>query len=282
MIDAKVFGDREHPLRSSNLPALMRCSWRAFLVASNLEDESGRAADTGSAVHAGAAAMHKGASVDEALAVLRRSTLEQFLKADLTDAEEVFSHYARDPRNQDKGIFYAVEEKIELEIPADKSDPTGAPIIIRGTLDQIREVNGRLSVWDIKCSTYPGWDILQEYAFQLAAYTVGACERWKIEVHPGGFILPRRYVGKFRIENGKRVPVPKPETKPAGVFYESEFDLRTARLMLRMIAKRVAQVRKGEALPSPGSYCRYCPASSFGMCSSVYEAASKKGVVSLL
>src|SRR5262245_51366055 len=134
----KNFATKEQPLRASALPSLVKCGWRAVLLAESvLDDQSGAAADTGSALHRGVAVWHK-TDKDTAAAIraLKESVAEYPL-ADLDDAAEHFQAYTEDPRNQTAKVV-AVEEKVELTLSPAPHDPTGREIYIQGTLDQIR------------------------------------------------------------------------------------------------------------------------------------------------
>jgi hypothetical protein len=225
----------------------------ALLTYSLIRDnDTKQAADTGSAVHKAAASWHNsGQDVAEALRVMR-AQLAEYPDADLADAEQQFRCYTRDPRNT-KAEIVAVEQKVSFALDPAEEDPTGQPIVVNGTLDQIRRIDGTPYVWDIKTSNAErksGWTLVQEYTMQLAAYSVGATKLLGVPVHPGGVIRTRAYTLKSSR---------KPENEPDGVFNWVEFGLRECSVLLDTVRLYVALVRRGNLWPVPGSHCSWCP-----------------------
>lgn len=248
-----AFATVGRPLRSSKLPDLMRCPLKEVLMFLGESDSSGPAADTGSAVHHAVANAHRGVSPADAMAAMRAAGGE-FPLADFGEADLHFRPYAKDPRNQEAKVVL-LEQRVDFKIKAAASDPTGEAVIVRGTLDQVRAEGGRLYVWDVKTSLKEGYDLLQEHAYQLAGYVVGAEQTLGKEVWPGGIIRTRGY--------RKRGVT---SASPPGVFWHAAWGRDEAHLMMREVAEMVARVRRGEFWPSPGPQCQWCPAREVTQC----------------
>jgi hypothetical protein len=249
------FGSAKHPLRCSALQTLATCPWRVVLefMFADMRDESGPAADTGSAMHAAAAAWHLNehnvAQAVEAM-ILRAG---EFPLADLDEAASLFLQYSSDPRNVAADVV-AIERNVDFVLPASHADPTGAPIVVRGTVDQVRREGGRLLVYDIKTSKRPGRELLDAHTYQIAAYCVGASVYFGQPVHPGSLICPRHY--------GRA----DPKTSPGGVFFPFAWGFDDARFILWGIRRIVAAVRSGEVWHLGGAHCRWCPAVTPDVC----------------
>jgi hypothetical protein len=256
------FASKDKPLRASSLPELVRCGWRAVLLAEAwIEDNSGKAADTGSALHRGAAEWHlKGKDVNSAVKALRDSIAE-FPLADLDDAEKQFRAYASDPRNF-TAIVPFVEKKIEIALAPAPNDPTGEMIYVNGTLDQIREAEFQSDlweVWDLKSSARDIGSILHAYTFQLALYTLAAVPLVPPgkRLRPGGFIRTRTYL-KRGVD---------PTTSPLGVFISVPWGLDHCDRLLDAVRNQVALIRgAGRIHLGPGEHCNYCPAKGIDTC----------------
>lgn len=208
-------------------------------------EDSGAAAQTGTLVHHAAEAFHKGGDGFDAIEVFRG----QYPKGDPVRARKIFTAYSADSKNKDAKIV-ALETKIAFAIPAAPFDPTGEPVIVNGTLDQIREdSDGYKTVWDIKTGvTFYGTKALHHYAAQQALYTLAAGE----DVYPGGLICTDGY---FR---------------PGGkVFFPYKGVTRADfQQMLTKVAALVAFARMGQVIRTPGDVCDYCPHKTFEGCSS--------------
>jgi RecB family exonuclease len=262
----RTFGTKDNPLRMSALPALVQCGWRAVLLAeAMLEDTSGVAADTGSALHKGAAEWHTtGKDELRAIKALRESIAE-FPLADLEDAEKQFHAYITDPRNRSAQLL-CVEQKVELTIDPSPEDVTGEPIHVRGTLDQIRMGDdGIPRVWDIKTGKRPISFILHAYTFQLAGYTLAAAQ-FVPNVQPGGFICTRNYL-KRGVD---------PASAPDGVFVEVPWNIAHCDKLLDAVRNQVALIRAGRAHVGPGEHCSYCPARGIDFCLPALVERSKQ------
>lgn len=249
------FGTAEYPLRASGLPSLMRCPWRAVLLAAEfVQDQSGKAADTGSVVHLAAKLWHGGQGVDAVISSLPAS-LTEFPLADLDDAGAQFRAYTEDPRNSALPLVLC-ETKIEVSLPCSEKDPTGKEILIHGTLDQVRHGNRGLEVWDIKTSSRDVWTILHDYTYQLAVYALGAEKLLGKPVHPGGFIRTRTYTKRGV----------NPAASPDAVFLSVPWGREHISAILDGVREVVAHVRAGELWIGPGEHCSYCPAKGIDVC----------------
>ena len=233
MID---FGTKDKPLRASSLPLLVRCPWRAMILQLGLcENTSSKAADTGSAFHAGVHEWNKSGKVADAIKAMK-SRLPEFPEADLADAELSLKPYCADPRNHPSKIIQS-EIAIELELEHN--------IHIVGRLDQIREDG----IWDLKHSSRPGFELLHDYAYQLAAYARGA------GTGVGGIILP----GGYR-KRGAILP------EASGVFWHALWSDAHIDALLDEVIEAVLTIRSGRYPAKPGPQCNYCPAGSYQEC----------------
>jgi hypothetical protein len=227
-----------------------------MLHLSALNNTGGKAADTGSAVHRAVEAWHRnGQNYEGALDVMAASKGDYPL-ADLNDARLHFRPYTEDPRNINAEIV-AIEQKVQFTITPSVDDPTQAPIVIQGTLDQIRRVGGALSLYDVKTGErIDGWTMMHAYALQIAGYCIGATGLFGEPVHPGAIIRTRGY----------RVRGVKAHTEPAGVFFEYAWGLPQCELLMDAVRNVVSAVRSGRVWPGPGDHCSYCPAKGLDNC----------------
>lgn len=258
--DLRLFGSDAYPLRASALQNLVQCPWRVVMeYLFGRLDESGPAADTGSATHAAIAAWHElGQNAPGAVEEMVRRGGEYPL-ADLDEAAQLFLLYSRDPRNVNAEFPVTdarpfVEQQISFTIPACKEDPTKAPLVVIGTVDQVRRVSGKLRVFDVKTSKRPGRDLMNEHVYQVAAYCLGASAVFGEPVHPGALICPRGY--------GRQTP----ESSPPGVFFDFPWTFEDCRFVLWGVRRVVAAVRSGEVWHMGGQHCRWCQAASPDNC----------------
>jgi hypothetical protein len=241
----------------SGLPALVKCGWREILLSrATVSDESGAAADTGSAGHAGVAAWHTNGKDRDAAEKVLRESIAKYPLANLDDAARFFRAYTEDPRNQTAEVV-CVEKKVEIAIAPAPQDPTQEMIYIQGTLDQIRRAWGRLYVWDLKFSSRSVLSILHDYTFQLAGYTVAAAREFGA-VEPGGFINPKAYF--------KRGAAAPSTGETDGVFIEIAWTFADCDRLLDSVRNRVAEIRGGYVALGPGDHCNYCPARGIDQC----------------
>lgn len=206
-------------------------------------NEGGVAGDTGSAVHAAAHAMHDGKEVAECLKIMQ-AKLAQYPRADLLDAADLFLKYAGDVRNKEAKVILN-EMPLKFQIAAAKEDPTGEPIAFIGRLDQVREVDGRYKVYDIKSSKKDQTELLHEHTFQMAAYCVGASIVLQKPVDPGALILVRRYKNS--------------DYSNSPVFWHYPWTYADCEKLLDVFRHRVAEIRSGMIYHNPvESSCRWC------------------------
>lgn len=251
--DLARFATEDCPLHPSGLRALLICPWKVvmrYLAVREEEEEHGVAGDTGSAVHVAAAEMHRGKGPAECLQAMGARQRE-YPQADLQDAAGLFLAYSRDPRNS-RAVVVAVEEPVKFSIQAAPEDPTGSPIEVIGTLDQVREDHlGRLELWDLKTSKKDPMALLRNHTFQIAAYCVGATIKLGRPVRPGGVILPRKY--KDMNGNGP-------------VFWKFPWKFEDLEQILSAVRHRVAQIRSGVFWHVPTDDCEWCQARSPDLC----------------
>lgn len=209
-------------------------------------DDGGPAADTGSAMHKAIAMLHKGSTVAESLVIMQERIAEYPL-ADLQDAAAMFLRYSVDPRNTNAEIVL-IEEPVKFQIAPAPEDPTGEPIEVEGTLDQVRREHGKLRLWDPKSSKKDPMQLMFNHMYQLAGYCIGASFKLGETVHPGGLILTRMY------EKNKN-----PHWQVAWTFDDIEQILDPLRHV-------VALIRSGRPYHVPNENCTYCPQRSPDLC----------------
>ncbi len=222
------------------------------------EGPSSEAADTGSAVHAAIAAWHKQGQDDgKAIQALQESEA-RFKKANMPEAANLFLYYIADKANQEAKFATdasgqpLVEYHGVIEISPAKSDPTQAPIVIVGTLDQVRLTNAGPAVYDIKTSKWPPAQQLDNYIYQLATYAIIASTVLRDTCRMGGLICLRH--------------------KQQHWEYPHRFhDIAP---LIDGIRNEVARVRSGDVHASPGTYCSYCPAHSTSQCLPILRSIS--------
>lgn len=242
----REFATAEKPLRASRLPALVLCTWRAVAEDIGVIDrgESGKAADTGTAIHLAVAAWHtNGKSLTDAVAAMRAASAA-FPLAELDKAERVTGRYCADPRNRDAEVV-EVEKKITLTLQP--KFVAGPPIVITGTLDQLRREDDGLSVWDLKTGNRDGLYMQNNHALQLAAYSLAVGAR------PGGYIRTKGYFTR-----GASLP------SPDGVFVPADID--DPDTLLDAVRWAVCCVREGYVIATPGTHCETCTFAGFARC----------------
>lgn len=245
------FGTDACPIHASAVQSIIRCSLRAMLhFLLQPDDQPGQAADTGSAVHAAVHAWHNNGKDAAASIEAMRLASGRYATADLADAADLFLRYAADPRNQGAEIV-ASERKLRFELEPAPEDPTGKTVVVVGTVDQVRRINGELRIWDLKSSKKPGWHLIMQHVYQLAAYSVGATKALGEPVHPGGVIRVRSY--------------------PQTAFYPVSLDLKHALELMNSLRHVVAAVRSGNPIASPHEYCEWCVMRTIDACVPLME-----------
>lgn len=222
-------------------------------------DESGEAADTGSAVHH---AIHRWHETKDAAAAVdaMREALGSFPRADLNDAAALFLQYSGDPSNAEAKII-ASEVQIRFSVDPAPEDKTGKPIVFVGRLDQVREVDGQLRIYDPKSSKKPGYALMQQHAYQFFTYAVGATKLLGKPVHPGAVIRLRSY--------------------PSNAFFHFTHRLEHALTAIDSLRHIVAQVRNCTPIPSPADWCDWCMARTMDECVPALERAKRSNFATL-
>lgn len=260
MISLENIGSELLPLRCSALPKLMQCPMSVAMEMLQIVDNtSGEAADTGSAMHKAAFHFHSGKGVSDAIRGMR-AAVNDYTFADLDKAETMFRAYAADARNQ-VAVPY-LEQRVKLTVPADKADKTGKPIVIHGTLDQVR-FEGSYKLWDIKTGSPEGNDMVNDHAYQLAGYWLATEATLGIRITGAGVIRVKDYI---RPRGGKQGPV----------FWETVLDRATCEALMCNVARTVGMVRNNQVNSNPGRQCNWCPLLNVSTC--VREAV-RLGVV---
>jgi hypothetical protein len=136
------FATKKYPLRCSKLPQLAACTLTTVVSMLNDDEDSGPAANTGSALHKAIETWHKNGQDEKGAVEVMRKGIAKYPNADLTDAADMFRAYCLDPRNIKAEIIEA-ERQVEIYLNPAKFDPTKEDIVIYGTLDQIRRVGER-------------------------------------------------------------------------------------------------------------------------------------------
>ena len=251
----KSYGTPEVPIRCAAIPTLIRCPARVILEVLEMTPRtSGKAADTGTAAHYAVSQFHMGATAKEAVAAMKLAAAD-FPFADIEEAQSLFTAYSEDTRNQVPVAY--VEKKVYLTLDPHPWDSTGTPIHVEGTTDQVRLESGVYRVWDYKTGSPGGWEMLHDYAYQLAAYTLATRQTLGIDAHPGGIIRGRGYFNR-----GTR----RPETSPDGVFFPCPMSVDQCIMMMERLKLVVAGIRAGAPMYGPGDHCRYCPHGGLGQC----------------
>lgn len=262
--DARKIATREYPLRASALPKIDQCPASVFLsqalwLPGDDDDPGGEAAQTGNLVHSAAKTFHDLSMLPpeerrEAGLKALEAAREKFPGGDPKKAKKHFLAYASDPQNSEAKVV-KVEQKVWAEIPPSPLDPTGEPVVIRGTLDQLRIRDGIAVVDDIKTgSHYYGLKALDHYRTQQAAYVLAARQTFGKEfgdIEPGALICTDGY---FR-----------PEGR---VFWYHKWSADLIPMILQNVVNQVAAARAKLLGFSPSiETCRWCEHKNFENCS---------------
>lgn len=195
--DMSVFASDKRPLRPSKTETFLGCPMSVVLSGWD-EDPGGSKAQTGNLIHDAVEAYHKAKADREAagLAALAAARAA-FPDGDPVYAEKISRAYFADPANQTADVIFN-EQPVRLELPCAPYDHTGLPVVIQGTLDQVRRetVGGRkaLRVWDIKTGDrFTGEESLLHYAVQQAVYVLAARASLDPSIEPGGLIYTPAY-----------------------------------------------------------------------------------------
>lgn len=226
------------------------------VILSMFEESKGNgAAQTGNIIHDACEAFHKAKEdrVNAGLQALEKARLE-FPDGDPKKSEKVFRAYAADPKNADADVPWC-EAQVTLRLAPAPEDKTGKPVVIVGTLDQVRRhSDGSLRVWDIKTGDRLDADeTVNEYLIQQAIYTLGARQTLDPTIGdtPGGII----YTPGYERNRGGKTHIPLP------------LSLEAACILVSPLVHWIAQVRAGlmQFRPSAES-CRFCPIKPWPTC----------------
>jgi len=212
----------------------------------SFRDDSGPAAQTGTAMHAASDEFHKTKDVIKAVEKMH-SGKDQYPLADLDAAARMFVSYVQDPRNATADVVLS-EHPVEFVIKPHPDDPTKEDIHVRGRLDQVRKEHGQLRVYDIKTSTRDGFVLLSESFYQMAAYALGASAVLNTRVDPGALILPRKYLSRGV----------DPASSPSGVFWNYVFRTEDAVHAMQGVRIAVMAIRTGTPWVGPSDACNWC------------------------
>lgn len=267
-----MIGDSQNPVRCSRLASIAKCSGRIWMLEylDSDDSEGGEAAQTGSLVHAGVAAFHKeGGRLDARQKAAWQAIADNRAKFPLSDETEVrlfLTPYINDPRNINaefarfpKGHKYegqlAIEQQVDFTLTPHELDPTQSLIHVQGTYDQVR-VNafGVPQVHDLKCGKPSAFQMIHDYAVQIAAYTHGAKSVWP-NVQPGKIIRAYGYRARGVVGNS-----------PEGVFISMPFTDKDIDILLDNIRLHIALLRMGDIQLNPGPHCCYCEHGGLSNC----------------
>lgn len=261
--DLRAYGSAARPLRPSKVAQFLRCPMSLALTFDD-SNIGNRAAQTGNIVHDMAEAFHKhSGTLQERMEAGRQALAaaqEAFPDGDPVKARKHYDAYVVDPENQEAVVDWC-EAAVTLTLPADASDPTGEPIVINGTLDQVRRTGSdsgvKRRVWDIKTGDSKKLDeYLIEYLIQQAVYTLAARQTLDPNIEPGGLIWTPGY-----FSSRSRTIVPLPLT------------VETCTILVAPVPLFVAAIRRGERIFVPSAdTCKFCPVRPWPHCVELYNS----------
>lgn len=259
--DFREYGTARRPLRPSALVQLLKCPMSGFLTYTDGDDLGNQAAQTGNLVHVAAAEFHRAVGElagrkEAGLAALDAARLE-FPGGDPDKAVYIFGQYAGDKKNQD-AVTPWVEHKVNLRLAPAADDPTREPVVVIGTLDQVRlEPDGRLRVYDIKTgSAKDSNETLDEYVVQQCAYTLAA----RLDLDP-------------RVEPGEIIHTPGYDKPRGRRFLPLKVTVEDCYLMMSAVVHQVSLIRQGIPLFTPSAEnCKYCKVRPYTNCTTYYKA----------
>ena len=250
------------PNRLSALNSFTKCSGLVAVRSTEERSVSGPAADTGTATGRGQELWHLGKTLKETLDALRGEQEGNFPKAKMDEVEKVVTRYCNDPRNLPHYVVErSLEQTVTLEIPC-----SGGPYVAEGHMDQIRYAypdhrdreNMGFYLWDAKNGAAEGEAMLGDYAFQLAAYHLGADSTGEYPgLLVGGIIRTKGYLSRVKDKETNKLRQGRPGEHK--VFFHAGWTLEDSRAILADVARLIGQIRQGEITHTPGVHCRYCP-----------------------
>lgn len=267
--DPRTFATAAFPLRASSIPDLVLCPMKRFLLfQGELHDSGNTSAEVGTMVHSIVASWHRsGFDEDGAIAFETEWEVRYPLVCSAGKYKHVLEHvsgYCGDPRNKVRPVL--LEHPVSVELPAHETDPTGQSVVVQGTLDQVRETTEGLRLYDLKTGRTEGAQMLNLYAYQVAAYCIMATELLGEPVNPGALIRSSGYLGRNLFV----------EPEPPGVFFHLPWNLDDCRDLLDSVRLAVANIRRGEVTFVPGYHCATtCPARGLQRCLSMWKKTQK-------
>lgn len=251
--DLRDYATDKRPIRASAVEKFLACPMSIVLSLCD-DSEGGEAAQTGNLVHSGAAAFHKlkGELTDRIAAsqAALEAAREQFPEGDAKKASVILANYTADSANQKAEVEWC-EETVRLCLEPHSSDPTGQPVVILGHLDQVRRLDGKRSVWDIKTGYRLGAEAtVLEYMVQQATYVLAARSSLAEDIEPGGIIYTPGY-----------------EKARSRVFLPLPLTVESCKMLLAPLPLFVSLIRQGRPVfrPSPES-CQWCEHKVFPRC----------------
>lgn len=255
------------PTRLSALNSLTKCSGFVAMRSTEERSVSGPAADTGTATGRGQELWHRGKTLKETLKALKEECPKDFPKANMDEVGRIVTRYCNDPRNLPHYVVTkSLEQTVKVEIPCHPTDQTGQPYIAEGHMDQVRYAypdhkdreHMGFFLWDAKNGKAEGEQMLGDYAFQLAAYHVGAAATGDYPgLLVGGIIRTKGYLSRIKDKETRKLREGKPGEHK--VFFHAGWTLEDSFAIMANVAYQIGQIRQGEMPHTPGAHCRYCP-----------------------
>lgn len=273
--EAHLIATDQYPLRASALPKINDCPasvflQQAFWIETDDDAPGGEAAQTGNLMHSGAADYHRMKMNDpnvtedarrEAGLRALEAARDRFPAGDVKRAKKHLEAYIADPKNSEAKVVRC-EERLKCRLPPAPFDPTFQPVVIRGTVDQLRLVDGELQVYDIKTGKgFYGYKALDHYMTQQAAYVVAAKQTWGdqypgVPVEPGGLICTEGYVSSTASQ----------------VFWFHKWSYDDIPLILQNVVNQVAMARMQRLGFTPSTdACRWCEHKNFSNCTGFFR-----------
>lgn len=285
-----MFADKDNPIRCSKLASIGKCSMRVYMleVLGSEDTEGGPTAQTGSVLHAAVAEFHVqegGLKVREKAAWdAANQAFKKFPLADETEVRLYLTPYMADMRNITAKFYEAVlpermpdgsmktyhrkaiEVPVDFTLPPHPFDKSKKKIYVQGTLDQIRIEHGSTLVDDLKSGKTSGFQMIHDYAIQIAAYTFGARQIGITGAIPGRIIRAMGY--RTREDKG---------SSPDGVFWHMPYLWKDVEVLLEDVRLQVALVRNGDVQFRMGPHCSYCEFGGLAGCLTKWRELIKLG-----
>lgn len=236
---AVVFASAQQTIRASMLPSLFLCPRMFHDHTMREEGDSNDLADTGNLVHSGIHAYHtQRAITDKALMAAIAAVRDKFPLGNPDEAHRICIKYRNRDKEEKRGQVIECELEIKVTLPPVSYDKTQEEIVITGHVDQVRRLVDRsLYVCDMKNGRKAGAKIVKVYAPQLALYTVGVHQKYKVPCK--AFIL--------RTQDLLRSDLP--------FWWDMGFDEVGAMKILEVVRHRIAVIRNGALCSTPGEWC---------------------------